>query len=404
MKVELSEKFLASLQRPETGRLEVSDAKRPGLRFRLSKDKAVWMYEKRIKGGRKRKHTLGTWPTPVSLADARRQALILEAEAAQGVDRIAEAEETRLAEVAARASMVSVRQVIGTYDRLHLANLRTREERLRQLHQSLEPHLDRSMQDLTKQDLQAAVDAKAGEGRKAYANRIRAALMAFSKWSWERGYMSENVAASIPRATKETARERVLSVQEVQAIWKATFEMGAIWGPVLRLMLLTCQRRGEILHLKWSQIDLDAMRMAVPGSRTKNKKLHITHLSKPAMQELQQLAETRNASDWVFSTTGNTPVSGIGKAKLRLDKILGSEFEPWRLHDIRTAFATAMAESGVPETIADRVLNHTASGSAPSAVARVYNRAEQLPQRAAALERWADHVTGGTGEIVRMVG
>ena len=60
---------------------------------------------------------------------------------------------------------------------------------------------------------------------------------------------------------------------------------------------------------------------------------------------------------------------------------LGEDFPPWRFHDIRTGFATALAEAGEPETIVDRILNHVASGSAPSAVARVYNQAEQLPQR-----------------------
>ena len=95
-------------------------------------------------------------------------------------------------------------------------------------------------------------------------------------------------------------------------------------------------------------------------------------------------------------------MSGISNAKKRLDRLLGEDFESWRLHDIRTAMATALAEAGEPETIVDRILNHVASGSAPSAVARVYNQAEQLPQRANALDRWADMVTGKTGEVVRI--
>ncbi len=400
MKLELTDRYLRNLKAPESGRIEVSDTKRPGLRFRLSKDKAVWMYEKRIKGGPKRKHTFGTWPEPVSLKDARDQALILEAEAAKGIDSVAETARRKLAEEAAKKTSVSVGDAIDAYDTLHLAGLRTRDERRRQLLQSLASHVGQSMSELTRAHLQAIVDAKAGEGRKAYANRIRAALMAFTRWAWERDYIHENIGAGIPRATKETARERVLDVTEVQAIWQATEEMGDLWRPFLRMLLLTCQRRGEILNLRWSELDLERGRIEVPGSRTKNGKPHITHLSAPALEALACLHEKRSESDWVFTTTGTTPVSGIGKAKARLDRLLGDAVGPWRLHDIRTAFATTMAEAGVPENVADRVLNHSATGSAPSAVARVYNRAEQLPQRAAALEKWAALVTGTQAEIV----
>jgi hypothetical protein len=109
-------------------------------------------------------------------------------------------------------------------------------------------------------------------------------------------------------------------------------------------------------------------------------------------------------SNFVFTTTGTTPVSGFSPMKRKLDKYLGDSFEPWHLHDIRTAFATALANAGEPENVVDRILNHSASGSAPSAVARVYNQAKQLPQRARALDKWADMVTGKQSEVVKLHG
>jgi len=405
MKIELTDLYLRRLKAPETGRIEISDTKRPGLRFRLSASgNAVWMYEKRVKGGLKRKHTLGAWPKPISLSDARAQALELEAEASKGIDRVALTKAKQLSDEATRASLSTVGDVINVYDNLHLASLRTQSERKRQLEQSLAKHLDKSITELKRKDIQAAVDAKAAEGRKAYANRIRAALVAFTKWAWVRGYTDEDVGAGIAKATRETARERVLNISEIRDIWSATFKMGGLWGPILRLMLLTSQRRGEIFNLRWDEVDLDNRRITKPGSRTKNGKPHVTHLSDPALSELRDLYENRKESGLVFTTTGSTPVSGIGKAKSRLDGFLGEGFEPWRLHDIRTAFATAMADAGVPETVADRVLNHSASGSAPSAVARVYNQAELLPQRADALNRWAEMVTGERGKVVEFYG
>ncbi len=407
MKIKLTNRYLESLEPPESGRLEVSDTERKGLRFRLSANgKAVWMFEKRVKGGAKRKHTLGHWPKPVGLSDARKLALEIEAEAAQGIDRIEIAAEKRREQRRTQSSQLTVSQIIDTYDTIHLSGLRTREERLRQLRQSLLGKLDVPMEHLTRRDLQHAVDEKAATGKRAYANRIRAALRAFAKWAWLRGYISEDIAGGIAPATIETARERVLSIGEIRTIWQSTHQMGPLWGPVLRLMVLTCQRRGEILGLRWNEIDIQAKRVTKPGSQTKNKRPHITHLSEPALAEVMALSAKRDdshgAPEFVFSTTGKTPASGIGKAKARLDKLLPDNFEHWRLHDIRTGFATKMAELGESENVVDRILNHSASGSAPSTVARVYNQADMLPQRAAALDRWAEMVTQESFEVVQI--
>ena len=133
---------------------------------------------------------------------------------------------------------------------------------------------------------------------------------------------------------------------------------------------------------------------------TKNQKPHITHLSDPALEQLESLGP--KSKGLVFTTTGKTPVSGLSRVKRRLDQALGPDFEPWRFHDIRTAMATALADAGEAEAVVDRILNHVASGSAPSAVARVYNQAEQLPQRANAVDRWAAMVTGIQPKILRI--
>lgn len=400
MKADLTDRYLRNLNPPESGRLEVSDTKRKGLRLRLSaKRNAVWMYEKRVKGGPKRKHTLGKWPA-VSLADARATALEIEAEASRGIDRVEIERGLKLDAEAAKAGRASLRDVIDIYAELHLSQLRTGAERKRQLEAALKPKLALPVTELSHKDLQRAVDDKLMDGRHVYANRVRAALVAFSKWAWVRGYLPEHVGLRVPKPTKESARERVLSLKEVRAIFEASLGLGALWGPVVRLLLLTGQRRGEILSLRWEEVDLERTRFTKAARTTKNGKSHVTHLSAPAREELEAVAGEREG--FVFTTTGKTPVSGISNAKKRLDRLLGDDIEPWRLHDIRTAMATAMAEAGEPETIVDRILNHVASGSAPSAVARVYNQAEQLPQRAIALDRWADMVTGKTGEVVRI--
>ena len=407
MKRELTDRYLKSLEAPASGRLEVSDTKRVGLRFRLAASgRASWMFEKRVKGGLKRKHTLGGWPEPVSLSQARALALEIEAEAARGVDRVAIAESDRLNAETARSKALSVRQVLEIYDRLHLSGLRRGAERKRQIEQALRPKLDDPMGNLTKADLQKPIDEKASAGRGVFANRIRSALMAFTNWAADRDHLETDIGLKLTKPTKETSRERTPTRSEVHAIWNATFGLGTLWGPALRLLMLTAQRRQEIFGLEWSEVDLDASTITKPGASTKNGREHVTHLSPPALSELRELKDKAEVDPkgLIFTTTGKTPVSGISKVKARLDKLLGEDFDSWRLHDIRTAFATAMVERGVAENVADRVLNHSAVGSAPSAVARVYNRAGMLEQRARALDAWAEIVTGDQSCVVKLHG
>lgn len=390
MRRELNDRFLRGLKPDPEKRLEISDTKSTGLRFRLSpKGKATWVVEKRVKGGAKRKFTLGEWPKPVSLAKARAMALEIQAEAANGIDRVEVHRAEREKKRAEEAKRVPISAVLESYRELHLRSIKTGDERYRQIVTALGPNLERPITSLTRRDIQAAVDRKAQEGRRPYANRIRAALVAFSNWAFVRGYIDEPIGAGVARATREVPRDRVLSLNELHKIWRATYSMGSVWGPYFRVLILTGQRRGEVSSLKWSEVDFQNSIIVKPGSRTKNGKPHKTHMCKFVVDELRAIYPDKGNGPFVFTFDGVRPVSNPSHAKARLDDLLGSDFEPWRLHDIRTAMATALAEAGESETVVDRILNHAASGSAPSAVARVYQQSELLTERARVLERWA---------------
>jgi len=347
----------------------------------------------------------------VPLAFARQLALELESEAAQGIDRVEIARSKREADEAAKIGQVTVLDALRSYDSLYLTpNLRTAEERMRQLRAALSEQLQSPIGDLKRSDLQAAVDAKAQGGAPFAANRIRAALSAFTRWAWRRGYLENDISSGVAKAISEQPRERVLSIHDVRQIFEAAEKLGPLWSPFIRLMVLTAQRRGDISKLTWSEVELQESRLSLSGSRTKNKQAHVTHLTDIAVQQIESArafqCERKIQSKYVFTTTGCSPISGFGKTKAKLDKLINDAraeigldpIEHWRFHDLRTAFATAMAEAGEPETVVDRILNHVASGSAPSAVARVYNRAEQLPQRAKVLERWAKCIAQFSGD------
>src|SRR5262249_22788969 len=155
------------------------------------------------------------------------------------------------------------------------------------------------------------------------------------------------------------------------------------------LLLLTAQRRDEVGGMRWSELDLDEQRTwTIPGSRSKNGKAHVVHLSSFAIETLDRLPQL-DESEFVFTTNGRTPVSGFSVAKARLDALMG-ETPWWTLHDLRRSAASGMARLGIAPHVVDKILNHQ-SGTIRG-VAAVYNRFEYLPERAAALDAWSRFV------------
>ena len=177
----------------------MSDDRRKGLRYRLTAaGKGTWRYERRVKGGGKITATLGNYPA-VTLAAARKLALELEAEASQGINRFEDAK----AEKAKKALQQSVGDVLAVYVEQHLSGLRQGDERRRQLEASLSNVLQAPMAALTRGSLQAAVDEKLSAGKHAMANRVAAALKAFTRWAFQRGYLETDIGAGVAKSGRE---------------------------------------------------------------------------------------------------------------------------------------------------------------------------------------------------------
>lgn len=195
-------------------------------------------------------------------------------------------------------------------------------------------------------------------------------------------------------------RDRVLSERELKYLVRALDEERSAFGPIIRILLLTGQRRAEVAGMRWSEVhDLASGRPTweIPGARTKNKQGHIVPLA-PLVVSI--LSAVPRISDLVFTTTGETPPSGFGKAKARLDARISATrkseqlepMAPWTLHDLRQTMVTVMNERlGVAPHVVEAVVNHV-SGLAKAGVAGVYNRALYLDDRRKALEAWADHL------------
>ena len=417
MRIELTPAFIRSLKKDPTRRIEISDTKRGGLRFRLNPiGKPSWLFQKKIKGGVRRGFTLGTYPE-MSLAQARLAAHEIELIAERGVDPVQEAEHEKKLRQAQKLAQRTVRDILDLYITTYVAQElkagQSREERKRQLATYLGPYYSTYIADLSRADLQMIVDDKQAEGKIVMANRIRAALRAFTGWAHKRGHIRQDIGILLQSAGKEKSRERTPPLDQVKTIWGASFNMGNLWGPYIRLCILTGQRcRSDVLLMQWSWIDFTRKSYEIPNP--KNGRPHIVHLSAPAIRELLKLQglQSDSPSPFVFTTTGRRAASGVSKAKLKLDKHIDEmwdktghqlPFEPWVLHDLRRSQATALAEAGFDEGVVDRIQNHVAAGSRASAVAAVYNKAQKLAERATALDAWANMVIGEHNNVIQLM-
>jgi integrase len=203
-----------------------------------------------------------------------------------------------------------------------------------------------------------------------------------------------NPCASVHRPEAGQARDRVLTRDEIAKFWAATDRVGEPFGAALKLLLITGARLNEVSRMTRAELNDEGI-WSIPGARTKNRKPHIVPLPPLACDILASLP--RIEGGLVFTTTGNTPISGWSKIKVRLDELMG-DVPAWRLHDLRRTCATGMAEIGVAPHIVEAVLNHISGAKA--SVAGVYNRAAYAAEKKAALERWAAHIESGRLDTV----
>jgi integrase len=242
----------------------------------------------------------------------------------------------------------------------------------------------RRLGNITRADVIAVLDEVAAHAP-IMANRMHAVLARLFKWAEAKGISNTNPCSNIERA-KEHSRDRVLEDKELRAVWIATGELGHPYAGIVRLLILTGQRRNEIADLRWDEIDLDERVLHLPAARTKNGRPHDVPLSAPALAIIDGLSRLVDA-DRVF-TIQRKPVAGFSKMKERLDA--ASRVSDWTLHDIRRSVASGLQRLGVRLEVTEAVLNHR--GGSMAGIVAVYQRHDYASEKRDALERWADHV------------
>ena len=426
-KEELTVKRLENLMPAEPGRrYEIADTHVKGLRVRVG-DAAVESGDRRRKGkaaqisyvllarykpsANPTRRTLGSFPE-MTLADARQKAVAWKSLIRTGVDPAEETERIRIEAERARQNKRTLSDVLDQYEREKLAALRRGKATRRALDGQcglLVEFKERDPSSILRFEIRAALRKRAALSPIS-ANRQLAYASAFFNWCVVEEIVSENPARSIPKPTREIARDRHHSVEELAEIWAACEDLGYPFGPLTRLLIVLPMRREELAAMPVVELDLgddDATDgvWTLPAGRTKRAnalRVPLPPLARSIIKNAIADVGRPNTSGFVFSTTGETSVSGFAKAKRKLDRLItearikaakemGGEAEPmahWAFHDLRTTFTTlACDELNVDAAVADRVLNHVASATT-SKIMRVYNKSELFEPRRQALLAW----------------
>ncbi len=398
----LSEETIKRLPVPATGNFityfanaTIQGAKAPrgfGVRVTAAGARA-FIINYRLRG-REHRFTIGAWPDWSALK-AVREARNLR----QRVDR----GENPLDDRAPPPETKTVSKVLDDFVARYVRNqerpLRSAAAIESALNRLVKPRIGKlGVYEMRRSHIAEMLDRIEDETGPVMADRTRAYIRKALSWYAERDDQFNLTAAFVrvkPRANpKERARTRVLSDEEIRVVWAALSEAGT-FGALVKLLLLTAQRRDEVAHMSRKEIGKDGI-WTIPAERYKTKRPNHVPLSKTALALIEAQPKVDDC-DFVFPSRAKTPYSGFGKSKAALDKAVlatmkkqakkGAKVTPipnWTLHDLRRTGKTLMVRAGVRPDISERVLGHVIAG-----VEGTYDRHSYADEKRDALERLA---------------
>lgn len=234
---------------------------------------------------------------------------------------------------------------------------------------------------------------------KAPSERAHAlvSIKIFFRWAERQGYVEASPCVSLKAAQPPGQREHVLTDSELRRVWNKAAETPWPFGPIIQLLILTGQRRGEISLLRWEWLDEKEKLITLPGTTTKNRRTTTIPFGDLTAAVFAQLPRINGylfpaAKTQVRGRT-TTVFNGWSKEKNRFDRAVeddqrdGDEVvAPWTIHDLRRTFATSLAALGIPVHVTEKLLNHV-SGTI-SGVTAIYNRHTYMEEMRSAIKAW----------------
>jgi integrase len=405
-RVALTDRHMRALRAGATA-TDIWDTQQRGLLVRvLPSGRIEFAIRYRIHG-RRRRLKLGGYPA-VSLQQARLRARKAQSAVDDGKDPAGERQAAKAAHTDTVAALAE------DYLKKHARKFkRSAAEDERVLEADVLPTWGaRSVRDLTRRDVRTLIDRVADRGAGVMANRVLALVRKMLNFAVDHDWLDANPAARVKKPTPEVSRERVLTNDEIRRIWRVlehfptTTERpapgrkgakGSDEDPIcpvspalaaaLKVRLLTAQRGGEIVRMKWIDVDLATGWWTIPGTDTKNGEPHRVPLVERAQaiiraQQPEEAQEDEEEDEFVFVGRGASLRDRAKKAPAALARVLKIDF---RGHDLRRTAATRMAAAGVPRDHIAKVLNHVEGGARAT---RVYDRHSYDAEKRVALEAW----------------
>lgn len=369
--------------KPQADRYEIWEG--TGLGVRVSpKGRKSWVMVYRFQG-KPRYLTLGTYPEmSVALAhEAHRKAL---AELEQGTDPGAKVVQERQEERHAPTVAALAAEYL---DKWVKKRNRAAPEIERILNKDVLPKWGhRKAREITRREVIALLDSIAERGP-IMANQTLAVIRKMFNFGVDRAILEVSPCVRVKALGPLKQRERVLSDEEIKALWNGldTAAMAPGTRLALKLQLATAQRKGEVVLLRWDQIDWNAATWTIPGETAKNGKVHNVPLSPLALDLLKQAKELAAGSVWAFPSPRNYGAAPMGAtaADHAMRKALPAmELADVTPHDLRRTAASHMTALGIPRLVVSKILNHVERG-----VTAVYDRHTYDPEKRDALEKWA---------------
>lgn len=317
------------------------DIKTPAFGLRVGAKRKTWLV---VKGEKRTKVRIGHYPA-MTLSDARKRALVV------------------------LGSPIAERPTISFPDALEafLALPRWRPSSRRVIESSLRHFTwKRNLDKINQEDVIEVLEAIKAPSARAHALKD---IRTFFNWCVPR-YLAASPAAGI-KMEKQPSRDRILTPEELKAVWKAGHELDA-YGVIVRLLILTGQRKGEIAALQpeWRNGDL----ITIPAAIAKNGREHTFPIG-PMTMEILDSHEIDPPRNWGWFKSFLDEKSGV---------------KGWVLHDLRRTFASTHAEIGTAIHVIEKMLNHV-SGQL-SGVAGIYNRYSYQKEMKAACEAYEAHL------------
>lgn len=389
---------------PRPARYEVADPACAGLRLRIMPTGAKSWNLRFVWRGKRQRLSLGSWPD-TTLRAAREAAAAARTLLARGIDpRTAErlpAPRRRAAAPAPEAEPLprhSIENLAAEFMALFVEPQRKQPEYVRRILDTivLPNWRHRDARTIKPREVVELLDDIVGRGSPIMANRTAGVLSQMFRFGVHRAIVDSSPVQLLYRpGGKEKPRDRALTDAELRAfvVNLDAVMRSARTAHVLRILLATGQRRGEIARARWSDLDLEgeAPTWSIPAEHSKTGVAHVVPLSPFAVREFRALRAYAGRSPFVFPADGGKVAAdaklltrSVSRCEKRFEK---AGIAPFTVHDLRRACRTGLAKLRVADEVAERVLNHSLSG-----MRGVYNRHDYLPEMREALNRWGAHL------------